>query len=130
MMVSWKGNFSDIKQYIRGKPNRDLGSYSTSGLLCDFEVYQGQGHVGPKENNKLGIAENVILNLCKTIPSHVDGIYTCFGTPLTLCLTNAWFSYKRYCKQLNIPTKDDIIFRQFQGKVSASLVWMSVIMKR
>ena len=87
MMVSWKGKFSGIKQYICRKPNpwclKIWARTTTSGLLCDFEVYQGQGHVGPKENNKLGIAANVILNLCKTIPSHVDGIYTCFGTPLT-----------------------------------------------
>ena len=47
-----------------------------------------------------------------------------------ICLTNAWFSYKRDCKQLNIPTKDGIIFRKFQGQVYASLVCVNVIMKR
>ena len=87
MMLSWKEKFSGIKQYIRGMTNpwvlKIWARTTTSGVLWEFEVYQGQGHVGPKENNKLGIAANVILNLCKTIPSYVDGINTCFGTPLT-----------------------------------------------
>ena len=114
MMVPWKGKFSGIKQYIRGKPYpwgfKIWARTTTCGLLCDFEVYQGQSHVRPKENNKLGIAANVILYLCKTIPSHV-GFHT------------------KDIVQLNIPTKDDIIFRKFQCQVSASHVCVNVIMK-
>ena len=47
-----------------------------------------------------------------------------------ICLTNAWFLYKMDCKQLNIPTKDVMILRKFQGQVSASLVCVNLIMKR
>ena len=270
MMVPFKGKFSGIKQYIRGKPNpwglKIWARTTTSGLLCDFEVYQGQGHVGPKEKNKLGIAANVILNLCKTLPSDqhykvyadnyftsvplitelqkraidfvgtvrnnrmkgcmlksekvlqkegrgkydykvetnsniiavrwmdtkavtvlsnfagvtptedvkrwskvakdyfivprpyslsvynqnmggVDQLYSLlaknrnkiisrrwylylFWHTTYIGLTNAWLSYKRDCKQLNIPTKDIMIFRKFQGQVAASLVGVNVIKKR
>ena len=40
------------------------------------------------------------------------------------------FEDLRDCKQLNILTKDGIIFRKFQGQVSASLVCVNVRMKR
>ena len=57
MMVSWKGKLSGIKQYIRGKPHpwclKICARTTTSGLLCDFEVDQGQGHVGTKETTNL-----------------------------------------------------------------------------
>ena len=40
MMVSWKGKFSGIKQYICGKPNpwclKICARTTTSGPLCDF----------------------------------------------------------------------------------------------
>ena len=72
MMVPFRGKFSGIKQYIRGKPNpwgfKIWARTTTSGILCDFDVYQGQGHVGVKEVNKLGLGANVVLNLCKTLP--------------------------------------------------------------
>ena len=44
-------------------------------------------------------------------------------------LTNAWLSYKRDCKQLNIHTKD-MILKNFQGQVAASFVGVNVIKKR
>ena len=73
MMVPFKGKFSGIKQYIKGKPNpwglKIWARTTTSGFLCDFSVYQGQGHVDDdgQVDNKLGIGANVVLNLCKTL---------------------------------------------------------------
>lgn len=46
-MISYKGKFSGIRQYIRGKPHpwgfKMWARCSSDGLLHDFEVYQGKG---------------------------------------------------------------------------------------
>lgn len=36
MMIPFKGRFSNIKQYMCGKVRTGI-----SGMLCDFDVYQG-----------------------------------------------------------------------------------------
>lgn len=45
MMIPFRGKFSSIKQYMRGKPNpwgfKLWVRTGVSGILCDFDVYQG-----------------------------------------------------------------------------------------
>ena len=61
IMVSFKGK-SSIKQYIRGKPNpwgfQLWGRAGSSGILYDFDVYQGKGG---GENSAESIGVGVML---------------------------------------------------------------------
>ena len=71
MMVSYKGTFSGIKQYMRGKPHpwgfKIWCRTGVSGMLYDFDVYQG-GHAAKRKTNELGLAGDVVMNLCSTLP--------------------------------------------------------------
>ncbi|KAJ8348384.1 hypothetical protein SKAU_G00269730 [Synaphobranchus kaupii] len=51
MMIPFKGKFSGIRQYMKGKPHpwgfKVWARTGISGIVCDFDVYQGsvQGKV-------------------------------------------------------------------------------------
>eukprot|EP00105_Crassostrea_gigas_P041980 XP_019926128.1 PREDICTED: piggyBac transposable element-derived protein 3-like [Crassostrea gigas] len=67
IMVSFKGK-SSLKQYIRGKPNpwgfKLWGRAGASGILYDFDVYQGSSE---KAANSIGVGGDVVLKLCSTL---------------------------------------------------------------
>jgi len=71
IMVPFKGK-SNIKQYIRGKPNpwgfKLWGRAGTSGILYDFDVYQGKSGRQSKENS-IGVGGDVVLQLSDTLPA-------------------------------------------------------------
>ena len=71
-MVPYKGKFSGIRQYIKGKPNpwgfKVWARCDSTGLLHDFSVYQGKN-----DNTKidgLGLSSSVVIRLCETLPDH------------------------------------------------------------
>lgn len=67
IMVSFKGK-SSLKQYIRDKPNlwgfKLWGRAGASGILYDFDVYQGSSE---KAANSIGVGGDVVLKLCSTL---------------------------------------------------------------
>ena len=69
MMIPFKGKFSRIKQYIRGKPNpwgiKLWARTSSTGILYDFDVYQGK--VGNTRPTEVGVGGEVVLKLCSTL---------------------------------------------------------------
>ncbi len=69
-MVSFRGTHSPIRQYVKGKPNpwglKIWGRCSSSGILCDFAVYQG----GTGKKTLLGMGGDVVVKLCETLPSN------------------------------------------------------------
>ena len=71
MMVSNKGNFSGSKQYMRGKPHpwgfKIWCRTGVNGMLYDLDVYQG-GHAAKRKTSELGLAGDVVMNLCSTVP--------------------------------------------------------------
>lgn len=75
MMIPFKGKFSKIKQYMKGKPHpRGIKVWvraSSSGMLCDFEVYQGSG--GQTQKTEFGVAADVVLRLSSTLPKASAG---------------------------------------------------------
>ncbi|XP_064614473.1 piggyBac transposable element-derived protein 3-like [Liolophura sinensis] len=88
MMVPFKGQYSHIKQYIRGKPNpwefKIWCRCSKSGILHDFEVYQGKTGTN-RDKSALGVAGEVVSKLSDTLPSHknyklfADNLFTSVG---------------------------------------------------
>ena len=70
MMIQYKGRTSSIKQYIRGKPHpwgfKIWARTSSSGILCDFDVYQG----GDGNRSELEQGADVVLHLAASLPSH------------------------------------------------------------
>lgn len=69
MMIPFKGRFSSIKQYMRGKPNpwgfKVLVRTGISGMMCDFDVYQGSVYQAKPE---LGLSDDVVMKLASTLP--------------------------------------------------------------
>uniref|UniRef100_A0A8C4NZ77 PiggyBac transposable element-derived protein domain-containing protein n=1 Tax=Dicentrarchus labrax TaxID=13489 RepID=A0A8C4NZ77_DICLA len=65
-MVSFRGRHSPIRQYVKGKPHpwglKVWCRCSSSGLLCDFAVYQG--------GTLLGMGGDVVVKLCESLPSN------------------------------------------------------------
>ncbi|KAJ3608478.1 hypothetical protein NHX12_025525 [Muraenolepis orangiensis] len=59
MMIPFKGKFSSIKQYMRGKPNpwgfKVWVRTGISGMMCDFDVYQGSVN-GIRAKSELGLS--------------------------------------------------------------------------
>ena len=70
-MVPYKGKFSSITQYIKGKPHpwgfKVWARCDGSGLLHDFDVYQGKAR-DKKKASELGLGGDVIVKLCETLP--------------------------------------------------------------
>lgn len=63
MMVSYKGNFSGIKQYMRGKPLpwgfKIWCRTRVKGMLYDFDVYQ-EGNADNRNASEFGLAADVV----------------------------------------------------------------------
>ncbi|XP_014675112.1 PREDICTED: piggyBac transposable element-derived protein 3-like [Priapulus caudatus] len=80
MMVHYKGKFSKIRQYKKGKPHpwgfKVWARCSDSGLLHDFDIYQGKGGDKTKASEP-GLGGDVIVKLCETLPKNKD--YQVFG---------------------------------------------------
>ncbi|XP_033823196.1 piggyBac transposable element-derived protein 2-like [Periophthalmus magnuspinnatus] len=69
-MVPFKGKYSGVKQYMHSKPHKwgfkIWCRCGISGLLYDFEIYQGSG---VKEAGVgLGMSGDVVSRLCSTLP--------------------------------------------------------------
>lgn len=73
MMVPFKGRFSHIKQYLRGKPNpwgfKIWCRCSIDGMLHDFDVYQGKS-ADRGQISELGVAGDIVRKLNETLPRH------------------------------------------------------------
>lgn len=74
MMVPYKGKFSKIRQYIKGKPHpcgfKVWCRCAPSGLLHDFDVYQGKG--GEQRKNEFGIGGDAVVKVCETLQKHAS----------------------------------------------------------
>ena len=71
MMIPFKGRFSSIKQYMRGKPHpwgfKVWVRTGISGMMCDFDVYQGSTN-GIRAKSELGLSGDVVMKLASTLP--------------------------------------------------------------
>ncbi|XP_039545881.1 piggyBac transposable element-derived protein 3-like [Pimephales promelas] len=69
-MVPFRGTHSPIRQYVKGKPHpwglKIWARCSSSGILCDFAVYQG----GTGKKTPLGMGGDVVVELCESLPSN------------------------------------------------------------
>ncbi|XP_049906805.1 piggyBac transposable element-derived protein 3-like [Epinephelus moara] len=69
-MVSFRGTHSPIRQYVKGKPHpwglKIWGRCTSSGILCDFAVYEG----GTGKKTSLGMGGDIVVKLCETLPSN------------------------------------------------------------
>jgi len=74
MMIAYKGRFSKIKQYMRGKPHpwgfKIWARTGTSGILCDFDVYQGSVDRCKAQPSEYGMSGEVVLKLVSTLPDN------------------------------------------------------------
>ena len=70
IMVPFKGR-SVLKQYIRGKPHpwgiKLWGRAGASGMLYDFEVYQGS--ITEKGTDSIGVGGDVVIRMISGLPS-------------------------------------------------------------
>lgn len=71
MMIPFKGMFSGIRQYMRGKPHpwgfKLWARTGISGILCDFDVYQGRAAIVGQRSD-MGLSGDVVVSLCSTLP--------------------------------------------------------------
>ncbi|XP_047490888.1 piggyBac transposable element-derived protein 3-like [Penaeus chinensis] len=70
MMIPFKGSFSGIKQYMKGKPHKwgykIWARAGASGILYDFDIYQGK-RGNTSDTSSLGVAADVVLKLSSTL---------------------------------------------------------------
>uniref|UniRef100_A0A3Q1ESY7 PiggyBac transposable element-derived protein domain-containing protein n=1 Tax=Acanthochromis polyacanthus TaxID=80966 RepID=A0A3Q1ESY7_9TELE len=93
-MVSFRGT---IRQYVKGKPHpcglKIWSRCSSSGILCDFAVYEG----GTGKNSLLGMGGDVVVRLCETLPSDqnykvfADNLFSSASLVLTLLQRKIYF---------------------------------------
>ncbi|KAK7171142.1 hypothetical protein R3I94_001150 [Phoxinus phoxinus] len=152
MMIPFKGRFSSIKQYMRGKPNpwgfKMWVRTGISGMMCDFDVYQGSVN-GIRAKSELGLSGDVVMKLASTLPEttstynkYMGGVdlldsFTAkykfpiksrrwymyiFWHTIILAVVNAWLLYKRDCKALKMSNKETMNRRQFQAQLASSLI--------
>ena len=96
IIVTYKGRYSQIRQYIKGKPNlwgfKIWGRCSISGLLHDFDVYQGKS--GQRSKYDLGVGGDIVLQLCETgYNIYADNLFS--SMELMLKLADGGFHYTR-----------------------------------
>lgn len=74
MMIPYKGKFSKIRQYIKGKPHpwgfNIWCRCAPSGLMHDFDVYQGKG--GEQQKNEFGVGGDAVVKICETLQKHAS----------------------------------------------------------
>ena len=105
MMVPYKGKFSKIRQYIKGKPHpwgfKIWCRCSVSRLLHDFQVYQGKNENQGK--TEFGVGATAVLKMCDNLQKHVnykifsDNFFTSFK--LIEKMANDGFLYVGTVKQ-------------------------------
>lgn len=110
MMIPFRGKFSSIKQYMRGKPNpwgfKLWARTGISGILCDFDVYQGSVN-GIRARSELGLSGDVVMKLASTLPhSHnckiyADNFFT--SIPLIVRLVDCGIHYTGTARQVRLP---------------------------
>ncbi|XP_051515101.1 piggyBac transposable element-derived protein 3-like isoform X1 [Myxocyprinus asiaticus] len=107
MMIPFKGKFSGIKQYLRGKPHpwgfKLWVRRGISGMVCDFEVYQGSVN-GHRAKSELGLSGDVVMKLASTLPEgqnykiFADNYFTCI--PLVVQLLRRGIHYMGTARQV------------------------------
>ncbi|XP_053285618.1 piggyBac transposable element-derived protein 3-like [Pleuronectes platessa] len=110
MMIPFKGKFSSIKQYMRGKPNpwgfKVWVRTGISGMMCDFDVYQGSVN-GIRAKSELGLSGEVVMKLASTLPEgqnyklYADNYFTC--VPLLVKLLDRGIHYVGTARQVRLP---------------------------
>ncbi|XP_062297798.1 piggyBac transposable element-derived protein 3-like [Scomber scombrus] len=148
MMIPFKGKFSSIKQYMRGKPNpwgfKVWVRTGISGMMCDFDVYQGSVN-GIRAKSELGLSGEVVMKLASTLPEGQNyKLYAdkykfpiksrrwymyIFWHTITLAVVNAWLLYKRDCKALEMSSKETMNRRQFQAQLASSLILVNATLQ-
>lgn len=98
IMVSFKGKHS-IKQYIRGKPNpwgfKMWGRAGASGILYDFDIYQGSAAEKPQDS--LGVGGDVVIKLASTLEPNknyklfADNFFTSLPMVKALKAQSIWY---------------------------------------
>ncbi|XP_016329239.1 piggyBac transposable element-derived protein 3-like, partial [Sinocyclocheilus anshuiensis] len=129
MMIPFKGRFSNIKQYMRGKPHpwgfKLWVRTGISGMLCDFDVYQGSVDGIRQAKSELGLSGDLLDSFAAKykfpMKSHRWYIYIFWHT-IILAVINAWLLYKRDCKALKMTKKEILNRRQFQAQLATSLI--------
>ena len=90
-MVPFKGKISSIKQYLRNKPHKwgfkIWCRCGISGLLYDFDIYQGSSR-GEVSAQSIGLSGDVVIKLCSTLPEgkNYKAIADNFFTSMALIL--------------------------------------------
>ncbi|XP_033946515.1 piggyBac transposable element-derived protein 3-like [Pseudochaenichthys georgianus] len=110
MVIPFKGKFSSIKQYMRGKPNpwgfKVWVRTGVSGMICDFDVYQGSVN-GRRAKSELGLSGDVVMKLASTLPEgqnykvYADNYFTC--VPLVVKLLDRGIHYVGTARQVRLP---------------------------
>ncbi|XP_060760426.1 piggyBac transposable element-derived protein 3-like [Neoarius graeffei] len=110
MMIPFRGKFSNIKQSMRGKPNpwgfKLWVRAGISGMLCDFDVYQGSVN-GTQSRSELGLSGDVVMKLASTLPHgqnykiYADYYFT--SIPLVARLRECGIHYTGTARQVRLP---------------------------
>ena len=81
-MIPFKGKFSKLKQFTKGKHHScgiNMWARNTStGILCDFEVYQGKKD--KKDTSSVGVGPDVVVLLSLTLPQNEPKRLRCLST--------------------------------------------------
>ncbi|XP_067454541.1 piggyBac transposable element-derived protein 3-like [Thunnus thynnus] len=110
MMIPFKRKFSNIKQYMRGKPHpwgfKLWVRTGISGMLCDFDVYQGSVN-GIQAKSEFGLSGDVVMKLASTFPEgqnykiYADNYFTC--VPLIGKLLDHGIHYVGTARKVRLP---------------------------
>ena len=130
MMVPFKGTFSGIKQYMRGKPHpwgfKIWCRTGASGMLYDFDVYQGSNPAN-KKNTEFGLAADVVIKLCSTLPKqknykvYADNYFT--GLPLVKHLQNEGIHYVGTIRNNRLPNCNLLDEKSLKEKGRGAFDW-------
>ena len=109
MLIPFKGKFSRIRQYIRGKPHpwgfKVWARAGEDGILYDFELYTGAAP--GREKSTLGVGGDVILRLSETLPQHqnfkvfADNFFS--GIPMIIALKSKGIHYTGTIRKGRLP---------------------------
>ncbi|XP_059184818.1 piggyBac transposable element-derived protein 3-like [Centropristis striata] len=109
MMIPFKGKFSSIKQYMRGKPHpwgfKVWVRGGISGMMLDFDVYQGSIN-GVRVKSELGLSGDV-MKLASTLAKgqnykiYADNYFT--SVPLVAKLLEQGIHYVGTARQVRLP---------------------------